>query len=209
MSSTGRSGVPGGVPQPRPRLLVVACLALVMTLGACSGGEPAADPAPTASPQATETAEEFRIETRTTVGVVAGRLDKEQRQRASRAVTGLVQRWFDKAYVGGEWPRTGFRESFPGFTRGARADAFRDRKLTTNQPISDQISGVTPTASRIELDLLAAGGRAVAGTARFRLAFRTEGDIERTVRVRGRLMLTRQEGGWKVFGYDVTKEAVA
>jgi hypothetical protein len=184
---------------------VVLCLAL--GAGACSGGDEPGDPAesPSASPQQTEQAGELAIETRTTMGVVAGRLGKDQRRRTQTAVTDLVQRWFDQAYVGGEWPRRGFRAAFPGFTRGARAKAVRDVELLTNKPLAERVEEVTPTASRIHLDLLAAGGRPVAGTARFRLAFETEGKVQRNVVVSGRLMLTRLPVGWRIFGYDVTK----
>ncbi len=44
-------------------------------------------------------------------------------------------------------------------------------------------------------------------TARVRLGFRTTGELERTVRVQGRLYLTHNDGGWQVFGYDVSKGA--
>jgi hypothetical protein len=186
---------------------VVLALVLSLGAGACSGDEDPGDggASPSAAPQETEEAGEFAIATRTTIGVVAGKLDKDRRKAAQRAVTDLVQRWFNQAYVGGVWPRQGFRESFPGFTRGARAQAVRDVDLLTNKPLGDRIDGVTPTASRIHLDLLAASGRAVAGTARFRLAFETEGDVSKKVVVSGRLMLSRQQVGWRIFGYDVTK----
>jgi hypothetical protein len=198
MRSTGRT-TPAGV---------VLALGLALGATACSGGEEpdSLEASPSASPQDTERAGEFDVETRTTVGVVAGRLGKDQRRRAERAVTDVVQRWFDRAYVGGQWPRSGFRESgFPGFTRGARAQAVKDVEMLTNKPLGERVESVTPTASRITLDLLAAGGRPVAGTARFRLAFETEGKVERHVVVSGRLMLTRLESGWRIFGYDVTK----
>lgn len=197
MRSTSRSRISSAA--------LVLCLAL--GTGACSGDEEPAssDESPSASPQVTEEAGEFAVETRTSIGVVAGKLGKDQRRRAEQAVTDLVQRWFNQAYVGGEWPRRGFREAFPGFTRGARAKAVRDVELLTNKPLGERVEAVTPTASRITLDLLAAGGRPVAGTARFRLAFETEGKVQRNVVVSGRLMLTRLESGWRIFGYDVTK----
>ena len=37
------------------------------------------------------------------------------------------------------------------------------------------------------------------------LRFTTTGEVERPVRVQGRLYLTRADGGWQVFGYDITK----
>jgi hypothetical protein len=44
-------------------------------------------------------------------------------------------------------------------------------------------------------------------TARVLFAFETTGEVERAVRVQGRLYLTRTHDGWQVFGYDVTKGA--
>ena len=43
-------------------------------------------------------------------------------------------------------------------------------------------------------------------TARFVLDLATTGELQRKVEVRGRLLLTRTENGWKVFGYDVNKD---
>ena len=77
----------------------------------------------------------------------------------------------------------------------------------TNKLIGSKIDDVTPTRSRIWIDVLSPRKRAVAVTARFRLGFRTEGDLARNVTVRGRLLLTRQPGrlGWKIFGYHVAR----
>jgi hypothetical protein len=116
-----------------------------------------------------------------------------------------VDRWFDAAYVGGRYPREDFRDAFPGFTPGASASAHADRALMSNQPLGPRIDGVTATQRLVWVDVLPAGGRAAAATARFRLGFTTTGKTERSVVVRGRLFLTPGPHGWKVFGYDVAK----
>lgn len=196
-----RTSSPAGRPA---RVLPAAGLALVLVLGAggCSGDD---EPDPAPAGQSTDQGETFEIETRTTLGRVAGRLSRADRQRLPDAVTEVVQRWFDAAYVGGEFPRSDFKDAFPGFTRRAAAEARQDRDLMTNAAIGDQVDQVTPTKSRIRLDVLAPGGRASGATARFVLAFRTEGEVERRVQVRGRLLLTRENGAWRIFGYDVTR----
>jgi hypothetical protein len=43
-------------------------------------------------------------------------------------------------------------------------------------------------------------------TARFVLDLTTTGELRRKVEVRGRLLLTPTDNGWKVFGYDVNKD---
>lgn len=188
--------------------LLGVLLALSLALGtvACSGDDEPDPGAESSAPgQETDFGREFEIETVTTVGRVVGRLPRRDLKRLEEKVTGLVQRWFNAAFVGGDYPRSNFRTAFPGFTAGARAEARRDQKLLTNRGLGSRIDGVTPTASRIRLDVLAVHRRAVGATARFLLKFRTEGDVKRKVRVQGRLMLTRDRAGWRIFGYDVAK----
>ncbi len=188
--------------------LLGVLLALSLALGtvACSGDD---EPDPGAEPsvpgQQTDPGAEFSIETVTTVGRVVGRLPRRDLHRLEDKVTRLVQRWFNAAFVGGDYPRSDFEDAFPGFTPGARAEARREQKLLTNRGLGSKIDEVTPTASRIRLDVLAVHRRAVGATARFLLKFRTEGDRDRRVRVQGRLLLTRERAGWRIFGYDVAK----
>lgn len=193
---------------PRPTLLSVA-LVLCLSLGtsACSSdADPPATPTDTtAAPQATDDGAVFEIETRTTLDEVVGRLARKSRRQLPGTITDVVQRWFDAAYLGGDYPRSDFTDAFPGFTPGARDEARRDRLLLTNKRIGSRIDGVTPTLSRVWVDVLAVGRRPAGVTARFLLKFRTEGDLTRRIRVEGRLLLTRQESGWRIFGYDVAK----
>ena len=109
------------------------------------------------------------------------------------------------SYVGGDYPRTRFVGAFPGFTRGAEAKARRDRVLTTNRDISEQVTAVTVRRREVTLDVLAVGGTARTVTARFRLRFDAEGAREPRVGVHGRLFLTRRGDKWRVFGYDMAK----
>ena len=186
--------------------LAAASLLLCLSLGAtaCSdesgGGDSGSQPPLPSGDPAT-----FQIETTTTLGQVVGRLPKHDRKRLSESITPVVQRWFNAAYVGGDYPRNDFRDAFPGFTAGARTQARHDLALMSNDSIGDRISGVTPKASEIALDVLAVHKKAVAVTARFRLAFKTQGDLERRVGVRGRLLLTRAKPGWRIFAYHVAR----
>ncbi|GAB3196364.1 hypothetical protein GCM10027062_05500 [Nocardioides hungaricus] len=199
-------------PVRRTAAAVALALALGVGAGACSGaddpGEPAAE-----SPRGTfGPAVERAVPTRVSLGQVTGRMDRQARQRLMREVTDVVDGWTEAAYLGGSYPRRGsanaWADAWPGFTRGARDQARRDRALMSNQDIGDRIDGVTPRRSVLVLDVLAAQGRPVGVTARVRLGFRTTGDLERTVRVTGRLFLTRTDGQWQVFGYDVSKGMV-
>lgn len=188
-----------------PGLALLLCLALWTS--ACSSADQA--PSPTsgssAPPLPTGEPERLEIETVTTWGVIPRPLAKVERRRTKQAVAELVQGWFNAAYVGGDWPRSHFGDAFPGFTPGARAEARRDQVLMTNKQLGPEITDVTPTTSRIRLDVLAVDKRAVGATARFELGFETTGEKERAVRVTGRLMLSRQDAGWRIFGFDVAK----
>lgn len=188
----------------RPALVVASMLmCLSMAATACSddggGGAESQPPLPSGEPSA------FQIETTTKIGRVVGRLPKQTQRRVSRQVTPVVQRWFNAAYVGGDYPRKNFRDAFPGFTPGARAQARRDIRLMSNVDVGDRISGVTPKVSELWLDVLAVRKHAVAVTARFHLAFKTQGDLERRVGVHGRVLLTRAKPGWRIFAYHVAK----
>lgn len=193
---------------PRPTLVsVIFGLCLALGISACtSDTDPPDTPGESsAAPQATDDGAAFEIETRTTLSRVVGRLPKKDRQRLPDKITAVVQRWFNAAYVGGDYPRSDFSDAYPGFTPGARDRARRDRVLMTNKGIGSRIDDVIPTHSRIWVDVLAVGRRPAAVTARFLLKFRTEGDLTRRIRVKGRLLLTRQESGWRIFGYDVAR----
>ena len=181
-------------------------LALVLSVGACSGDPDEPTPAPAPSSSAPSKAPAF--ETEVAWGKVTGRLPRDTRKRVARDVGQVVDRWVRAAYVGGDYPRRNFTQSWPGFTGGARSLAHRDRALTSNQDIGARIDGVVPRHSTVRLDALAVHQRAVGLTARLSLAFRTTGKVERVVRVRGSLYLTRTDHGWKVFGYDLAKGAV-
>ncbi|MGB0100273.1 MAG: hypothetical protein WBP61_08330 [Nocardioides sp.] len=197
----------------RRRAVALAC-ALVLGVGAagCStddddAGEADA-PAETSPSAPMSPPAERTVDTKVSFGQVSGRLDREARQRLAKQVGSVVDDWTAAAYLGGDYPRRAFADSWPGFTAGAATQARRDRALMSNQDIGDRIDGVVPRRSVVVLDVLAVQGRPAGVTARMSLGFRTTGEVSRTVRVQGRLMLTRTDRGWRVFGYDVTKGAV-
>jgi hypothetical protein len=177
-------------------------LVLAASVSACSGDdEPDADPAPPADsgPQAPAP-----LETTARLGKVVGRLGRPERERLQSTVTGVVDAWIDSAYLG-DFPRTDFSGVYPGFTKGAAADARADARLMSNQQVGARVEDVVAVRREVVVDALATRRRAVAVTARFVLAMDLEGEVQRTDRVRGSLYLTRSEGAWKVFGYDVSR----
>jgi hypothetical protein len=192
-------------------LAVLSALAVtaVAFVGGCSGDD---DDPPAASKEPAETAsaspEERPITTKATVGRVIGKLGEQQKARMKADVAAVVDEFFDNAYLG-EFPRSSFDKAYASFTPGAREDAERDADLLSNVDIADQIDLATGTKRRVALDVLAVKGKAQGVTARFTLDFETAGDLERTERVKGYLLLADEGEGWKVFGYDVIRSVIA
>ncbi|WP_133059075.1 MULTISPECIES: hypothetical protein [unclassified Nocardioides] len=185
---------------------MVAGLALVaLGSGACTDDGGSDGTGPDGGSPAGASATERTVETRVSFGVLTGRLPSDARQRLSSQVGAVVDGWIDAAYVGGDYPRRDFSDAWPGFTAGAQQEAHHDRALMSNEDVGDRIDGVELHKSTVKLDVLAVKQHPVGVTARVFVGFRTTGDVEREVRVRGRLFLTHTDRGWRVFGYDVTK----
>lgn len=193
---------------PRPgRTALVWPLVLLLLVAGCSGDADPPDPEASSSESLLEPSDAptLAVEPVVAPGRIVGRLPRADRRRVEKSVSRVVVGWLDAAYLAGDYPRRGFRDSFPGFTPGARAVAQRDLVLMTNRGIGTRVDSVSPSAIRVRVDLLAVAKRAVAATAHVALKFRTEGQVSRRYRVSGRLMLTRQDGSWRVFAYDVAK----
>lgn len=184
---------------------VAATVLLSLLAGGCSGG---GDDPGTPGASGSTGSREHAVETRVSFGKITGRLTPETRKNLARQVGDVVDGWTEAAYLGGDYPRRDFADAWPGFTAGAQQEAHADRALMSNEDIGDRIDGVTAHKSLVRLDVLAVKTHPVGITAHVFLGFGTTGDVEKEVRVRGRLFLTHTDGGWKVFGYDMTKGAV-
>lgn len=142
--------------------------------------------------------------------VVGSRLKRPQEAEIEQQVSRVLSRYFDAAFLAGEYPRKDFSKALEGFSRGAAQRAASDRDLLTNAGIGPTTESVAPRVKLARLDLLVPG-RFVAGlTARVRLVFlqkRTDGADQR-VTVAGRLMMSRTKTGpWQIFGYDLTRSS--
>jgi hypothetical protein len=208
---------PAHTPTPRTVLTpVVALTALAALLAGCSGDDPtpASDPSGTsAGASASTAADPVRLVTTSTIrAVTGGRLPQAERAPLRDRVTAVVDDWFDAAYLGGTYPRTDFGDAFGSFTAGARARAVEDRKLMSNAAVGTTTYAVRALARRVQIDVLAVGGRPSAVTVQFRLGMARAGEsgAELSERVSGHLYLTRDPGaGWQVFGYDVQRGVLA
>ncbi len=147
-----------------------------------------------------------------TVGKVAGgKLKRQQEQQIETQVSKVLSRYFDAAFLAGEYPRKDFPGAFAGFSPGAAQRAAADRVLLTNAAIGTTTEAIVPRSKQARLDLLIPKRTVAALTARVRLLFvqeRADG-ADQLVTVEGRLMMDRKKSGaWQIFGYDVTRSAV-
>jgi outer membrane murein-binding lipoprotein Lpp len=182
----------------------IVCAATLLA-GGCSSDDnqdnPTSDPSGSASGG-------DQVPIQAQVGKVEGRLKPAAAKAAVNGISSVVDRWFEAAYLSGDYPRSDFADSFPGFTPGAAKDAKQDSALMTNKQVGGDIDGVAADLKQVEVDLLAANRKAAGATARFTLVFTTSGSYAKEVSVKGRLFLTKgSEGKWRVFGYNVTRSA--
>jgi hypothetical protein len=178
---------------------------MLIALAGCSGDDgnddaPAAGDAPSSATPAVPP-----LPTHTTMGVVSGKLSEQTRSHLKEKVAAVVDDWFDAAYVGGDWPRSDFGNAYPHFSTRAARDAENDAGLMSNERIADRLESVEATKRRLRIDVLAVQQKAVGVTARFVLTMKLTGKVNRAERVAGGLFLTKQDGEWKVFGYDVQR----
>jgi hypothetical protein len=178
-------------------------LVLALTASSCSSGDDEEKPSAAGSSAPPSAAP--AVTTKATFGTVTGRLAAKERPHLKQAVTRVVDDWLDAAFVEGDYPRNDFHDAFPGFTTGAKTEARRDRMLMSNQDIGKRIDAVQVSRRRLRIDVLAVRRKPVGVTARFGLDFATTGKVRKHLEVKGRLFLTRNASGWRIFGYDVTK----
>ena len=192
----------------------VACAALLAGTGACTGDSdqpaPAESPLPDASTGAASTLDAKPVPMKARVVRVGGDLSKGDRAALERAVGRTVGAYFDDAYLGGTYPRENFSKAFSTFTDGAAQRAHRDRAFLTNATLGRSTQAVVPRRKQAWLSALSPR-KAVAGvTAQIRLAYVADREDAQDIRVTisGRLLLTRSKAGrWRIFGYDVSREA--
>ena len=138
-------------------------------------------------------------------GQRVGRLAPKRHRQVAQRVAAVVDGWWDAAFVEADYPRNRYQGSFPGFTRTAAAQAWQQRDLMTSARVGPRIDALVPLRRRVAVDVLSTREVPRGATARVRMDFRTAGEVERRIRLEGRLVLTYLRGGWRVFGFDVTQ----
>jgi hypothetical protein len=198
-----------GTPTRATLLVASTVLGMAIALAACSGGDEDEDrPTGDGERSASTAPAEPGIDTRVEVGEVVGNLPKKQARNVAADVAGVVDRWLNAAYVGGEYPRSKFGEAYPGFTQDAAKLAAGQPGLMSNTAVADRVDGVTAKRRVVRVDVLAPKGDAAGATAHVNLVIKLTGKVDRTDQIRGRVLLTRSKSGWRVFGFDMERGEV-
>lgn len=178
-------------------------LALVLLAG-CTGGDGSEGPGGRGGSEASSSGV-ASVPTVVVPGQRVGPLPPQRHRQVAQRVAAVVDGWWDAAFVDADYPRRRYQGSFPGFTRTAAAQAWQQRDLMTSARIGDRIEALVPLRRRVAVDVLSTRQVPRGATARVRMDFRTTGEVERRVRLQGRLALSYLRGGWRVFGFDVTQ----
>ena len=183
-----------------------ASLVLGLTLAGCSSDGP---PDQGGSQVRTESSQEpgTTLEVRTSVSRVHGQLSPARRQELERDAGRLVADYLAAAYLH-ERPAAGYRGSFPGFTTGARALALEDVEISSDAAFAEA-EEIRSQGAVAFLSVVAPEGRPVGATARVSLDLAVlDGDRDRRVEVRGRLLLSPAGDGWRIFGFDLSLDTL-
>ena len=188
---------------PRRGLAALSVSVLVATTltGCSTGGSGAGDEGDGTLEASDITATALNV--RTAVSRVHGDLSGERRHRFAREAGELIAGYFSAAYLQ-ERSAPGYAAAFPGFTPGARRMAMQDVEVAADGGYA-WADEVEPLGAVAFLSVVAPEGRPVGATARvlLRLAV-SEGERDRVVAVRGRLLLTPEQDRLQIFGYDLS-----
>ena len=172
-------------------VLLTACSAIAVEA-------PDAGPArPTGSPVAlvheTEVRErppEPRLRSRVTR--VAGELSDVRRERVARQARAVVRGYLDGAFAGQDGP-------FDGFVAELRRATRADEQVLVGDGETEVVR------ARAWFAVAAPHGRPVGLTARLAVELADPDRGAAATALTGRLLMTRVEGKWRVFGYDVAR----
>lgn len=196
----------------RPVTGLLVGLLLVSSAG-CTGEAdkpaPTSAPTPAVSTGAAPTLSPRAAPMSVRVTRVAGRLPAKARASLERNVGRTLRSYVQAAYVDGAG--AGYAHAFDTFSKDAARRARHDRRFLTGAALGEEVAegsaAVVPVRQKAWLSVLAPNRVAAGVTARVRLDLLVDGDREdQRVRVEGRLLLTRKQGGgWQIFGYDVSR----
>jgi hypothetical protein len=208
-----RVRVPIGLSRRVVRTKAAVLALAVLTLCGCNNGNPGSAEGVPGQQISTAPAPDMSqrdAPLKVSVTKVSGTLSKAARAQLKAAASQPVREWLAAGFLRGTYPRTDFSSTYRVFTAGAARSATGDRSLLTNVRLGPRLVDVAAKRRSAQLSVLAIHGHPRGVSARVQLILlgvRRDGSRV-TVRVSGDVYLTRAPGGnWKIFGYDLTREA--
>ncbi|HEU5454489.1 MAG TPA: hypothetical protein VFU85_02265 [Nocardioides sp.] len=173
-----------------------AVLLVSVALGGCTAEQPD-------RPISQSSAESVALRVRTVHGDT--NLTPDARAEAEGAVGDVLSDYVVRAFLG-DYPREDFARAFESFTGNLVREASRDLdQLTANR--FREAEAVRATRLGADLSFVVQDSDIIGATASVRFAFEaTVNGEERTMSLRGRLMLVEDDGAWSVFGYDLATD---
>lgn len=204
---------------PASRLApAVACAVLLAAATACTAGNhasprpsPSSPPVPAQSTGAAPTLRPRPAPLHVRVTRVHGTMSPHARTVLAHRAGRTIATYVDNAFLG-KYPRSDFHAAFASFSAGAAEKARHDRALLTNADLGADTAAVVPRRRVAFLSVLAPGRVPVGITANLDLQLLVDHtrSPDQLVTVKGRLLLIRRRsGGWQIFGYDLSRSAVA
>ena len=170
---------------------VVACLA---SLGACT--DDSDDPTPPS-----DGPESVALEL--SLGPGSDDLTTEARDDLQNDVGAVLTTYVVEGFLG-DYPRDDFVGALDSFTSGVADEAAEDLDLISGAGFEGSPDDVVATQLSASISTFAPGGKVVGVSARVDFAFDvTEGGTTREEARHGRLMLTTEDGVWKIFGFEL------
>jgi hypothetical protein len=187
-------------------LIAATVLGLVIAMLANDGdsviGGP--DDQPTQTPL---TLEEIPLEAK--VVKVAGKLPDQARRTAAGEIDEALTGYVAWAFLG-SYPRLEKVPAPSTFVPGLADEVQRDALLLSGARWAETDTFVSPGKLTARLGILATGKRATGITATYSFNFVAEtGEDTESVTFTGRLMFTKVDGEWRIFGYDVAAPQAA
>jgi hypothetical protein len=193
-----------GPPWTPPIARLAAPVAVLLLVTACSASPDTQPPAGGAQPEGSTAVLVHgsdprdlrdagpRLVLRSRVTRVAGHLSDVRRERVARRARATVEAYVDGAFAAGE------DGPFARFQAGLRRAARADERVLAGPAVPAAVTQATAW-----LSVAAPEGRPAGVTARLRVDHGERGGA--VADLTGRLLLTRADGDWQVFGYDLVR----
>lgn len=186
-------------------------------LGACTGDEEPPEETATPKPPVPTTesgAPRLMLDEppmRARVVRVGGELTAQERRQVADNIARVVGGWFDAAYLDGDLRRADLSGALETFTPAAARQARRQADVTTGRVLGAELGAVVPTVRRVQAAVFAPGRGPAGATAQVTLVLvgAREGGSQVEQVVRGDLFLTATTGGWRIFGFELSRSVGA